>query len=59
MLTGVESGFIVGSASWAYYMFQFTKQNHVVRRQMQMKEEQSRRTEYIRTYFKDKYQLQE
>jgi len=57
VLTGVESGFIVGSASWAYYMFQFTK--HVVRRQMQMKEEQSRRTEYIRTYFKDKYQLQE
>jgi len=59
MFTGVQSGIIAGAASWAYYMFQFTKQTHVIQRQMQMREEQSRKAEYIRTYFKDKYQLQE
>lgn len=57
--SGVVSGMTVGAASWAYYMYQFTKQSHIVRRQTQTKHEQTRRTEYLKTYFRNKYNLDE
>ena len=59
MYTGFVSGLTVGAASWGYYMFQFTKQSHIVRRQAQMKQEQTRRTDYLKTYFREKYHLHE
>lgn len=57
--TGIVSGLTIGAASWAYYMFQFTKQSHVIRRQTQIREEQTRRAEYVKTYFKHKFELQQ
>ena len=49
----------VGAVSWGYYMFKFTKENHMLRRQNEMKEDHARVADYVKGYFRGRYQLEE
>jgi len=54
---GSVLGFLSGSAIWAYNMFQFTKQQHVLRQQSVARQEAAQRNQYMKHYFKDKFKL--